>query len=204
MFNEYRKIHVGGGCRQNTTRHHGEIHSDYGAVGIWSGWLFSANTDCNATLEMWVNGGHWDNFHWQVFNAPVNLAAGRPASQSTTDFGGYPARATDGNTDGNWVNNSVTHTSYQSQPYWQVDLGFTQSIGGVVLFNRTDCCSERLADFDIKVSYDGVDWNTVLSEHGPTGARTEFALASPQGRYLRVQLRGTNYLSLAEVEVYAP
>ena len=205
LFNQYQKINVGGACRPNTTRHHADIQSNYGALGIWSGWQFSSpNTDCNATFEMWVNGGHWDDFNWRVFNAPVNIAAFRPASQSTTEFGGYPARATDGNTDGAWTNNSVTHTSYQYQPWWQVDLGSTRAIGGVVLFNRTDCCTDRLADFDIQLSYDGVQWDTVLSQSGPAGNRTEYALASPQGRYLRVQLRGANYLSLAEVQVFAP
>jgi hypothetical protein len=204
LFSQFQRIFVGGTCHANTTRYNGVIVSDYGALGIWTGWQWSSpNTDCNAIFDMYVNGGHWDNFHWRVYNAPVNVAAGRPASQSTTDFGGFPSRATDGNIDGNWGNNSVTHTSWEYRPWWQVDLGSTKTISGVVLFNRTDCCTERLADFDIQTSNDGVQWDTAVSEYGPTGPRTELALASPQGRFVRVQLRGANYLSLAEVQVYA-
>ncbi len=204
FFNQYRKIFVGGACRANTTRHHGDIVSDFGALGVFSGFQFpNATTDCNAIFEMFVNNGHWDNFHWRVFNQPDNIAAFHTAWSSSTDFGGAASRAVDNNTDGNFFHNSVTHTALQYQPWWQVDLGSDRAIGGVKLFNRTDSNPERLSNFDLLVSNDGVSWNVAAGNPGP--ANLEFPLPpGTHGRYVRVQLRNWDYLSLAEVQVFAP
>lgn len=204
LFGAYQNIVVGGSCRQNTVRHHGEVYADYGAVGIWMGWAFPYGpaTDCTAKFYLQVNGGHWDNFHWRIYNAPVNLAAGKSTSQSSTGFGGNAARAVDGSADGNWANNSVTHTNFEAQPWWQVDLGASVSIGGVVLFNRTDCCTDRLSDFDILTSDDGTEWRIVAGTTGPAANGQEYSM-NTMGRFVRVQLRGSNFLSLAEVQVFA-
>lgn len=88
----------------------------------------------------------------QVMGGATNLALGRPATQYNTGFGGEASRAVDGNTDGNWVNNSVTHTYADYQNWWQVDLGSVQSINTIQVWNRTDCCSERLRNFYVFVS----------------------------------------------------
>ena len=88
----------------------------------------------------------------QVLSGSTNLALGKPASQYNTGFGGTADRAVDGNTDGNWVNNSVTHTYGDYQNWWQLDLGSVQSIDNIQVWNRTDCCSERLRNFYVFVS----------------------------------------------------
>lgn len=129
-----------------------------------------------------------------------NVAQLGIANQSSTGWGGDPIRAIDGNKDGVFGNGSVTHTLIEAQPWWQVDLGKSRSIGEVVLHNRTDCCGDRLSDFDVKVSEDQVVWFSLSYSGMPS-----FPLTVPinrPGRYVRVQLRGTNALSLAEVEVY--
>jgi len=86
-----------------------------------------------------------------------------------------------------------------------VDLGTSMNLGSVVVFNRTDCCSERLSDFDIWLSYNGIDWGMqpAAGMTGPMLNPTAFSMNAP-GRFVRVQLRGTNYLSLAEVQVFVP
>ncbi len=132
----------------------------------------------------------------------LNLAAGKPATQSSTYGGAEAIRAVDGNTDGDNVNQSVSHTTRESQPWWQVDLGKVTSIGEVIIYNRTDCCSERLADFDVLLSNDGSNWQTAASFAGTAPTRTALPIYE-SGRFVRVRLRGTNYLSLAEVQVYA-
>lgn len=129
-----------------------------------------------------------------------NVAQLGLASQSSTGWGGDAARAIDGNANGSFSANSVTHTLVESQPWWQVDLRRARRIGEVILHNRSDCCAERLSDFDVKVSEDLVTWYAVGYAGSPS-----FPLRVPInkiGRYVRVQLRGTNPLSLAEVEVY--
>ncbi|MFM8891875.1 MAG: DUF1553 domain-containing protein, partial [Planctomycetia bacterium] len=71
--------------------------------------------------------------------AEANVARGRPATQSSTDFGGDAARAVDGVTDGDYfAKNSVTHTAANDDPWWEVDLGGPTAIRQVVIWNRTD------------------------------------------------------------------
>ncbi|MFL6208705.1 MAG: S8 family serine peptidase [Pyrinomonadaceae bacterium] len=143
---------------------------------------------------------------------PGNLSINRPATQSSEGWGGVPAHAVDGNLSGNWNDGSVTHTQYEYQPWWQVDLGSIQSIDKIDLWNRTDCCSERLADFYVLVSdvpFNSTNLNTTLSQagvsnfytSGQVGTSTSITI-NRTGRYVRVQLSGTNYLSLAEVLVW--
>jgi RHS repeat-associated protein len=142
-----------------------------------------------------------------------NLAWGKATSQSSTSFGGNSSRGVDGNTNGNWGDNSVTHTNNEHQPWWQVDLGSVQQIGTVKLWNRTDCCGERLSNFYVLVSdnpFSSTDLTTTINQAGvsnyytagPAGLLTEVGVGR-SGRYVRVQLAGDNYLQLAEVEVMA-
>lgn len=139
-------------------------------------------------------------------NAPilsVDLAVGKTATQSSTPPWGVPAgRAVDGNIDGDWNHGSVTHTDLDAQAWWQVDLGGVTAIGEVVLYNRTDGLGDRLSNFDILLSNDGITWWIAASFGGPAPARTALSIQA-SGRFVKVRLRGTNYLSLAEVQVFA-
>lgn len=143
--------------------------------------------------------------------AESNLSRGKRVTQSSTGYGGNPERAVDGNTDGNYFSNTVSHTNNAPQEWWQVDLGSAYEVGRIRIWNRTDCCSERLSKFYVLVSdqpftsgnlqdtlrQPGV-WNTYYDGQG--GRPTEITVNRP-GRYVRIQLAGANWLSLAEVEV---
>ena len=144
---------------------------------------------------------------------PTNLALAGLASQSTTDFGGLASRAIDGNTDGAYWNNSTSHTSVSDpEPSWQVDLRATYDLERVVLWNRTDCCAERLSNFRLLVLDEG--GNAVhQSDHftdGGSPASRDYAVVFPQpvrGRIVRIEKlgpdrNGENFLSLAEVQVF--
>ncbi|HEY3016429.1 MAG TPA: alpha-L-fucosidase [Nocardioides sp.] len=139
-----------------------------------------------------------------------NLALNRPATQNTTAYGGVASRAVDGNTDGNFYDNSTTHTDSTAQAWWQVDLGAVDSIADIVVWNRTDCCSNRLTDFYVLVSstpFASNDLAAAMAQPGVSSYYSTGVLRSGtvpigrQGRYVRIQLAGTGYLSLAEVQV---
>lgn len=132
-------------------------------------------------------------------SALTNVSQGKPATQSSTGWGGDAARAVDGNTSGVWDSGSVSHTDYNAQAWWQVDLQSVQQISRVDFFLMTECCSSH-GDFDVKVSDDGVNWSSYYVA-GPLDNGS--VAASRTGRYVRVQLRGTDYLALAEVQVWA-
>jgi alpha-L-fucosidase 2 len=119
-----------------------------------------------------------------------------------TAWGGDPERAVDGNPDGNWGSSSVTHTDYLDQAWWQVDLGASKFVTSVDVFNRTDCCADRLSNFYVMTSTDGSTW-TANYNYFNAGNPSSF-LVNSQARYVKIQLAGTNYLSLAEVYVWGP
>jgi len=133
--------------------------------------------------------------------AQINIARGKPTSQSSTDSGGVSSRAVDGNTSGYFDQNSVTHTANEGGAWWQVDLQGVYSLATVVLYNRTDCCADRLRDFRVRISEDGVNWKDYPLA-GVAPAKAFFSINRP-ARYVRVQLDGIGVLSLAEVVLTA-
>jgi F5/8 type C domain len=135
--------------------------------------------------------------------ARQNLALRKPASQSSTLNDGVASRAVDGNPDGNWTHGSLTHTDVNDNAWWQVDLGAVVDIDVVRIYNRTDCCPERLSNFDVKLSNDGNTYRTAATLVTTAQPLTEFRIRD-SGRFVRIQLRGPNFLSLAEVEVFSP
>ena len=143
----------------------------------------------------------------------ANLAQGQPASQSSTLPGSPPASvAVDGNTDGSFGDGSVTATNLDNNPWWQVDLGSSASINSINIWNRTDCCGSRLNDYWVFVSnapFAATDAPGMLagkvafSSHQTTAPNPSVSIpVNAQGRYVRVQLTGPGYLSLAEVQVF--
>jgi hypothetical protein len=86
-----------------------------------------------------------------IIQAGVNLAYGKQATQSS-DFSstlGRARNAVDGNTDGNWYNNSTTSTRSEQGAWWQVDLGSKKIINQIIIYNRTDCCADRLKSYRV-------------------------------------------------------
>jgi RHS repeat-associated protein len=143
--------------------------------------------------------------------ALTNFALNKTATQSSTHASGAVAsRAVDGNTDGVFVNGSVTHTLNDLNAWWQVDLGQVQSINTLKIWNRVES-PERLTSFYVFVSdvpFTSTDLTTTQNQAGVSsyytagqcGFPTELAI-NRTGRYVRVQLAGTNYLSIAEVQI---
>ena len=88
---------------------------------------------------------------FEFFLLEPNIALNRPTKQSSILVKGISYRAVDGNTDSNYWHHSCTHTLHSHGAWWRVDLGSTKRVKRVVIYNRLDCCSERLHNFDIRV-----------------------------------------------------
>ena len=148
-----------------------------------------------------------------------NVALRQPAMQSSWGHSwGNAQHAVDGNTSGDYWAFSTTHTDGAVNPngsWWQIDLGRTVNVATVRLWNRTDCCPDRLFPGKVFVSATPFvsDDPAVLAA---TPGVVSFDLATDPGtpsidltvgaqvRYVRVQLPGSGrILSLAEVEVLA-
>lgn len=75
----------------------------------------------------------------EAFVGTANVAPRGTATQSTTNWGGVPSRAIDGNTSGAYGDGGQTHTiEDRPDPWWELDLGSEAAIERVVVRNRTD------------------------------------------------------------------
>jgi hypothetical protein len=190
-------------------------------TGDWQNWQtlslenveIAAGSDQVLRLEF-VGGGVNLNSIEFLAGAPTsgNIALGKTATQSTTGYDGLASRAVDGNTDGVWVNGSVTHTLTESEAWWQVDLEAVADIDVINVWNRSDsCCASRTSNFYVFVSdtpFDSNNLTDTLAQSGVSAFLTEGQAGTPtvidvarSGRYVRVQLVDPNPLSLAEVQV---
>lgn len=71
-----------------------------------------------------------------TFTGEINIALGKPASQSTDFFNGKASWANDGNRDSAYEKGSCSHTMQEETNWWQVDLQGIYSIASVFIVNR--------------------------------------------------------------------
>jgi hypothetical protein len=133
--------------------------------------------------------------------AQSNVALLGTASQSSTAFGAN--LAIDGNTDGDINHGSVSRTHWNDQAWWQVALDQDYAVDQIVLWNRTDSdVGSRLAFSTVSLWDDGaVVWSEHIGAAYPNPTAT-FAVGGLTGDTVRVQVDGSTYLALAEVQVF--
>ncbi len=143
--------------------------------------------------------------------AAASVPPGSIATQSSTSGDRGPELAIDGDVSGDDNLGSVTRTDSDFEAWWTVDMQSVIQVERVRLWNRTDCCNERLADFYLFVSelpFASTSVAATLADPNVTaifhaGQAPNYLTLQPgvAGRYLRIQLTGTDQLSLAEVQV---
>ena len=136
----------------------------------------------------------------QVVRNDATTLSGKSVEPAADATGGC-----DGVKDGKWG----FHTENEDQPWWQVDLGASLPLERVVLFNRSDTTASRNARIRVLLSDDGRQFREVYQHDGtvflghPDKKPLVVKIDGQSARYVRVQLPGTSYLHLDEVEVYA-
>ena len=148
--------------------------------------------------------------------AVSNVAIGKTATQSSTSGAGDANRAIDGNRDGIFNNGSVAATNAVEgvNAWWQVDLKDAVDITGILINNRTDCCTGRLEDYYVFVSttpFESDDLTTTTNQAGIVWSHN-YQNATPlpdtliepniTGRYVRIQSTSDRPLNLAEVGIF--
>jgi len=147
-----------------------------------------------------------------------NLAFNKTTYQSTT----APiaccnaSNAADGKADGNFDHCSCTHTVNEAQPaWWAVDLGVAVTVAEVVITTRSDCCSERLRDFDIGVMdispavktprlLNSSEYTIIAHYTGSFLGQVSIAPSiAKMARYLFIRQTVLDPLTLCEVQVYS-
>eukprot|EP00964_Phaeocystis_antarctica_P129691 scaffold93559_cov78-Phaeocystis_antarctica.AAC.1 len=92
------------------------------------------------------------------------------------------------------------------EPSIALDLGTAVDVAYVAVYNRRDCCQDRLADYTVSYRVHSTDAWTVCAEATAAADAVGPLLSEcPQlAQYIRVQLPGAGrVLNLAEVEVYS-
>jgi len=139
-----------------------------------------------------------------------NVSWNKTATQSSTIYGGNADLAIDGDTNGEFGNGSVTHTAYELNAWWEVDLEGVYNINYIEVWNRIDiCCKDRMARFNIFVSeepFESYDFQTTINQAGVWTVYEDrypepmvrFNVAK-KGRYIRLQLSDSQEICLAEL-----
>jgi hypothetical protein len=212
-------VTLSGGTSATTTTDSG---GNYSFSGLASGGNYTVTPSCtgytfNPASQVFnsLSANQTQNFSALATSVGSNLAVGKTATESSV-LSGYPtataSNAVDGNTDGKFYDGSVSHTNQEANPWWQVDLGASATVNSVVVWNRTDCCGDRLSDYWVFISntpFGSTDSPATLQNRAGTWSSHQTTAPNPSisipagfiGRYVRVQLSGSNFLSLAELQV---
>ena len=86
----------------------------------------------------------------EIFSAGKNIARAGTAKQSSNYSGGSAAgKAIDGTNDGTFP--SCACTLEETDPWWEIDLGAVNLIDHILVYNRNDCCPERLDNVTVSI-----------------------------------------------------
>ncbi len=127
------------------------------------------------------------------------------ATQSSMGY--YANRVIDGSTNGIYGERSVSHTYLETKPWWQVDLGSMYSLENIVIWNRTDCCQDRLSNFHVSVmdNWAVEVWGQDFFTDGAGYPDPYIDIPLPDNTYaqfIKIQLNSVNVLSIAEIQVF--
>ena len=130
----------------------------------------------------------------------------------TTETRADAAGAVDGMKNGKYA----FHTAYEPNPWWQVDLGASQPIARIVVFNRLDYAPglHNADTLRILASDDGKQWRQIHDQRGNHfggifGApplEVKFQQREVCARFVRLQIPSAKpvFFHLDEVEIYGP
>merc|ERR1719401_3095446 len=117
----------------------------------------------------------------------------------------YPAwRAIDGKTyDYEAPYGGISHTCEGSIPWWRVDLNKSYSIVEIVIWNREDCCSDKLSNSKVEIILENkiVDTKTIGNTSGKV--TITFNYSGVVGDAVRIQATTTTAIHVTEVQVFA-
>lgn len=140
-------------------------------------------------------------------SSQINLI-GLNAEQSSLYGNSIASLAIDGNTSGNG-DTQVTHTAVgQENSWWRLDLGAEYNLTRIDVYNRIDCCSDRLDGTKVYVgsidSYSPSDYQQFGNTLTGSTSRQQLDF-NATGRYILVSqhdISGSRILSIAELEAY--
>ena len=145
---------------------------------------------------------------------PANLALGKPTTQSSRHGEADSQFAVDGNTFGGgdtWDGTLASTDNDNDEEYIELDLESASVINKIVIWNRSKNLYE-LDGVNILVSatpFSSTDLTTALAQPGVWSTsissaelKNTITVPSKFGRYIRLQMPGSGYVRIAELEVF--
>eukprot|EP01051_Picozoa_sp_SAG22_P002491 SAG22_NODE_111_length_19607_cov_12.696637_18_plen_817_part_00 len=138
-------------------------------------------------------------------DSQINVAWYGTAAQSSVRQEGVPSRAIDGDQSFLGTGDSCTHTNNGPEEWWQVDLGQMYAIDAVKLYQRTDCCQDRLVSATVAIS-GSADYTLGTPCFVVTSAASASQMISGNcggyiGQFLTVSL-SNDIITICEFEAY--
>ncbi|MCB4799644.1 carbohydrate-binding protein [Neotamlana laminarinivorans] len=186
-----------------------------GGWEVWQEVTVPLNQEVTGIHDVYIYFGNNEfNIDWFEFHAEteesINLALasnGGIASQSSTAYEGEASRANDGNTDGNFGGNSVTHTEHGADgvlKWWQVDLGADKTINEIKVYGRTGSnYIDDLNNFTVEIinANGDVTFSQFYATY-PSSRPLTIDVGTTVGKIVKISKTSNRAISLAEVEVY--
>ncbi|XP_052062644.1 fucolectin-like [Mytilus californianus] len=100
----------------------------------------------------------------------------------------------------------IIATHRERNPFWWVNLDKEYLVERVEIWNRKDCCAERTRNLDVTIGPTLNDMKLCAHYKGPSHKGEHLVLGCTKrmrGRYVKLQLQGTDYLNLLEIKVFA-
>ena len=131
-----------------------------------------------------------------LWAARRDLAVGKPWVASSTWGGGCESPLQECPGDGNYF----VHTQPENEPWFELDLRSPQTISGVQVVNRVDCCTERAVPLVLEVSTDHKKWREVIRSTQPF-REWKASFASVTARWVRLRIPKYGTLHLKRVRI---
>lgn len=93
-------------------------------------------------------------------------------SASSVRFGRDLNILTNGNKDGKWTNGNVMHTKGGKQ-WVKIDLGDEKIIDYIKIYNRTDCCKDRINNAEVQILNKD---ETVVASNKVDGSKNKYII----------------------------
>ena len=183
-----------------------------------------ANTLCNL---MFSNISARNNFDadWEDFclsgagACEVNCAVSNIALSGAPSASSYFNTPNASNLNDDVISNNTSdlvHTGFSSISEWvQIDLGQSQSISSILIWNRTDCCQSRLSEAYVMIADSAFPSNTDLNAalnnadyYVQLGDMSNLDQVSVDiqsvGQYVRIQksVNGLNTINIKELQIF--
>ncbi|XP_077323573.1 uncharacterized protein LOC143958005 isoform X2 [Lithobates pipiens] len=151
--------------------------------------------------ESWTLSQKWQGPH---HGAP-NVAPKGTATQSS-DHETQAERGNDGSLSS--IHPYCSHTKYDLEPWWNLDLNSRMRIFSIAITNRKECCSYRLNAAEIRIGFskDDIRKNPrcAILTRVDQGETLAVNCHGMEGRYVSVFIPGRReFLTLCEVQVFA-